>query len=536
VTQSNSVESNALAGNLNRTKQHADQGGAHGSEKCGCSSDGTQAIGQEAKNEQSAGALSAAFQSGASNTNTPVRVGSKGHDGDVSQSNSVASRATALNINLTGQKADQAQGSGDCHCGSGGTQAIGQEAKNDQSAGAASLAAQLPGHDRCGCGSSGNTNAPVGVDSDGGHGRGGSVDQSNDVQSSAGSGNLNLTGQHADQGQGGSGTQAIGQEAKNEQDAVALSAAFQVGASNRNAPVGVGGKGHGGDVTQSNTVGSHAGALNANLTGQKADQAQRGASCGCDSTGIQAIGQKAKSEQDAGALSLAVQSGASNANTPVGVDGHGGGGSVDQSNEVESSATALNLNALKQHADQTQGGGGILIQALGQKAKNEQGALALSAALQDGASNSSSPVAVGGSEEKYGKRDEHGKAPAYGKGDEYDARDPYTDGKDGKDGKNHERGGGSVTQSNTVASDADALNLNLLYQGATQNQDSGRCGCGDHTGIQALGQSAKNDQDAFAGSLGLQCRPSNGRSTSRAEHGDGRQQLVSAKPRKVTYC
>ena len=37
-----------------------------------------------------------------------------------------------------------------------------------------------------------------------------------------------------------------------------------------------------------------------------------------------------------------------NSNTPVGVGSHGSGGSVDQSNSANSSATALNLNALFQ--------------------------------------------------------------------------------------------------------------------------------------------------------------------------------------------
>src|SRR5829696_1358601 len=344
VTQSNSVGSKATAGNLNATKQDADQGQG-GSSKCGCASDGSQAIGQEAKSEQSAGALSAAFQSGASNTNAPVRIDSKGGDGDVTQSNSVGSRATALNINLTGQQADQAQGSGDCYCASGGTQAIGQEAKSDQSAAAASLASQLGGRDKCGCGSSGNTNAPVRI---GSYGGGGSVEQSNDVASSAVAGNLNLTGQTAGQGQGGSGTQAIGQKAKSDQDALALSAALQSGASNTNAPVRIDSKGYDG-----------------NLTKQDADQGQRGSTCGCDSTAVQAIGQEAKNEQGAGAFSLALQQGARNENAPVRVGSYGGGGSVEQSNNVGSSATALNLNALKQDADQTKtGGSGIAIQAI----------------------------------------------------------------------------------------------------------------------------------------------------------------------------
>ena len=466
VTQSNSVDSSAAAGNLNVTKQYADQDqGGKSKHECGCASDGIQAIGQDAKSEQDAGALSVALQSGASNTNTPVRVGSKGDDGDVSQSNSVDSKAKALNVNLTGQKADQEQRGGDCRCADSGTQAIGQKAKNDQSAAAASLAAQSGGHDRCGCGSSGNTNTPVRVDS---KGDGGSVEQSNSVGSSAAAGNLNLTWQLAGQGQSGGGTQAIGQEAKNEQDALAASAALQSGASNTNAPVRVDSKGDDGDVAQSNSVDSHAKALNANLTKQDADQAQRGSSCGCGSEGIQAIGQEAKSEQGAAAFSLGLQHGASNDNAPVRVDSKGDGGSVDQSNSVDSDATAANLNALKQDADQEQSGSGG-IQAIGQEAKNEQAAIALSAALQHGASNSNTPVRVDS------------------KGD-----------------------GGDVSQSNSVDSDATALNVNLTKQDADQKQGGRDKECGCHgTGIQAIGQEAKSEQGALAASLAAQAGASN---------------------------
>ena len=224
VSQSNSVSSSANAGNLNGLGQNASQVSRGGDCLCTPGS-GIQAIGQDAESTQSAAALSAATQSGASNTNTPVRVGSEGDDGDVSQSNSVESDAKALNVNLTGQHADQAQAGGDCRCGSGGIQAIGQDASNDQTAAAASLAAQSAGRDMCGCSSGGNVNTPVRVDSDG---DGGSVDQSNSVDSSATAANLNLTGQGAAQAQGaGGGTQAIGQDASNDQTAAALSAALQ---------------------------------------------------------------------------------------------------------------------------------------------------------------------------------------------------------------------------------------------------------------------------------------------------------------------
>ncbi len=464
VTQTNSVESDATAANLNALKQDADQTqSGHG---CGCSSDGIQAIGQSAKNDQAAIALSAALQSGASNTNTPVRVGSKGDDGDVSQKNSVDSDATALNANLTKQDADQSQSGGSSSkcCESGGTQAIGQSAESSQGALAASLAAQVAGHDKCGCSSGGNSNTPVRVDS---KGDGGYVDQSNEVESDATAANLNALKQDADQDQSGSGgIQAIGQSAKNHQAAAAFSAALQSGASNSNTPVRVDSKGDDGDVDQSNKVDSDATALNANLTKQDADQHQSGSKeCGCHGgIGIQAIGQEAKNEQSAAALSAALQFGASNSNTPVRVDSKGDGGKVDQSNSVESDATAANLNALHQDADQTQAGGaGIAIQAIGQSASNHQGALALSAALQFGASNSNTPVRVDS------------------KGDD-----------------------GDVSQTNSVDSDAKALNVNLTKQDAYQQQ-SGRkeCGC-DAIGIQAIGQESKSEQAALGASLAAQ--------------------------------
>ena len=371
VTQSNTVSSNATAANANVTGQSATQtqGGS-----CGCTG-GTQATGQKADSSQAATALSYAKQSGASNKNIPVRVLSPGDNGDVSQTNSVDSDATAANINATGQSAEQNA------AGGSGTQAVGQDADNKQDAAAASAAEQKGAE---------NTNISVRVLSPG---KDGDVTQSNSVDSSAKAGNLNLAGQKADQDQGGSGgTQAIGQDADNDQSATALSAAKQDGATNRNIPVRVLSRGDGGNVTQSNSVDSSAAAGNLNVTKQYADQDQGGKSkgeCGCASDGIQAIGQEAKSEQSAGALSVALQSGASNTNTPVRVGSKGDDGDVSQSNSVDSKATALNANLTGQKADQGQRGGdcrcaGGGTQAIGQKAKNEQSAAAASLAAQSG--------------------------------------------------------------------------------------------------------------------------------------------------------
>ena len=380
---------------------------------------GTQAVGQTAASGQAATAASGAAQVNPTNENVSVRIFSPGDDGSVSQSNTVSSDASAGNLNLTGQSAEQGGGAG--------TQAVGQGVAGEQVAGALSLAAQAgatntsapvgdkskagggqhdPGEQRrlgcarrqrepdrpvgdqsggsgCGCDSGSgtqavgqkasneqaagakssavqkdakNTNVSVRIFSDGDNG---SVSQSNTVDSKAKAGNLNGTSQSADQsGGGGSGTQATGQSAKNGQIAGASSEAVQHGAKNENISVRIHSKGNDGDVWQSNSVSSKAAAGNLNLTGQSATQSGSGG-CGCDSgSGTQAVGQEAKSFQLAGAGSEAVQLGASNVNTPVRIGSDGHGGSVEQSNDVSSEAKAGNANLTHQSAEQTQDGGG----------------------------------------------------------------------------------------------------------------------------------------------------------------------------------
>ena len=56
---------------------------------------GTQAVGQKASNEQAAAAKSSAVQKDAKNTNVSVRIFSDGDNGNVSQSNTVDSKAKA---------------------------------------------------------------------------------------------------------------------------------------------------------------------------------------------------------------------------------------------------------------------------------------------------------------------------------------------------------------------------------------------------------------------------------------------------------
>ena len=106
VEQSNVSGADALAVNLNKTDQDAEQNQSGSGEmarnrchdSCGGDSTGIQALGQTAVNKQHADADAESKQIGASNVNAPVRVGSKGDNGKVEQSQRVqrgsAGRAT----------------------------------------------------------------------------------------------------------------------------------------------------------------------------------------------------------------------------------------------------------------------------------------------------------------------------------------------------------------------------------------------------------------------------------------------------------
>src|SRR6476646_9310923 len=72
-----------------------------------------QALGQAALSGQAGAALSGASQTQPTNSNISVRILSPGDNGDVKQSNSASSSATAASANVTDQSADQKQG-GSC--------------------------------------------------------------------------------------------------------------------------------------------------------------------------------------------------------------------------------------------------------------------------------------------------------------------------------------------------------------------------------------------------------------------------------------
>ena len=450
VSQSNTVIAGSLAANGNVTNQTAaqTQGGGPGSSS-------GQTVGQAAANKQDAWADSKATQHGAKNKNIAVRVLSPGDDGDVSQSNTVAGLAGALNGNATGQTASQSQ------AGPGsGTQAALQGATSKQTAGSSADAKQH---------GASNENIAVRVLSPGG---GGSVHQSNTVLAGSLALNGNHTSQSAGQTQGGglgsSNQQVVGQAATNDQDADAYSNADQHGASNLNVPVRVLSEGDDGDVSQSNTVAGIAAALNGNATTQSASQTQAGGGAPVPvlvpysdhskvvphdaGTGVQAVGQLAHNNQDADAVSTGSQEYVSNRNVPVRIGSPGDNGSTTQANTVLSLGIAANGNTTNQGATQNQAGsGGTLVQAAGQIALNKQAALACADAAQKGAENTNAPVRV------------------FSEGDN-----------------------GSTSQSNTAAAIAAALNGNATGQSLGQTQAGGP----GSTLVQAGGQAAGNEQDA----------------------------------------
>jgi hypothetical protein len=500
VSQTNSVDSDATASNENSADQDASQEQSSGS-STGCCTSGTtgvQTSSQSAANEQAAAALSLASQTGAKNTNVPIRVGSEGDNGDVSQTNSVESEATASNENSAEQSADQDQSSGSgsescCKSGSTGVQTADQKAENEQGAIAASKAEQS--HPE-------NTNVSIRVLSDGDNG---DVKQTNSVDSEANASNSNSAEQSVDQEQssgsgsgsccksGSTGVQTAGQKADNDQKAIAASAAKQDHPKNTNISIRVLSPGDDGSVEQTNSVKSEANASNENSAEQSVDQDQ---SSGSSGTGIQTADQKAENEQGALGLSLAKQEGASNKNIPIRVKSEGDNGDVEQTNSVDSEANASNENSTEQEIEQEQSSegsgegkccksGSTGIQVAGQKAENEQDAKAASLAFQEHAKNTNAPIRV------------------------------HSDGDDG-----------DVEQTNSVDSEANASNENSAEQSVDQEQSSeggseGKC-CSSGTGIQTADQKAESDQDALGLSLAAQKGASNTNKPIRVKSdGDG---------------
>jgi hypothetical protein len=309
-----------------------------------------QAAGQQAKSGQDADTTAGSGQYQPSNQAAPVRIGSRGDGGDVTQTNASAAAAISANENKTDQSADQTQAGG-----SGGSygQAAGQEAKSEQDASSEAESTQK---------SPRNVNVPIRILSPGDDG---DVTQTNASAAAAASANGNETDQSVDQTQSGgsaapapssghgsscgcedsSYSQAAGQEAKSDQSADSKAESTQKEPSNVNVPIRIGSRGDGGDVTQTNASLAGAASANGNKTDQSVDQTQSGGSskdskCCSDASYSQAAGQESKSDQSAESDAKSTQKQPSNVNVPIRILSPGDDGDVTQTNASAAGAAS----------------------------------------------------------------------------------------------------------------------------------------------------------------------------------------------------
>jgi hypothetical protein len=502
VDQSNSSTAASAAANLAGTTQQATQDQSGG---------GTQAAEQQAYTDQSADSSATSTQVQPSNSAISVRIGSGGNNGDVKQSNDSTALSAAANAAKTDQAVQQDSSGSSCKCGGGGVQAAEQKAKTDQSASSDATSTQYKPSNKA---------ISVRIDSPGNDG---SVDQSNSSAAGSFAGNLAKTDQSAAQSQGGSScgchgdaVQAAGQFAHTGQSAESDATSKQIDPSNSATSVRIGSPGNNGDVHQSNDsfAGSFAG--NAALTHQTADQQQGSGGSG---SGVQALEQKAGTWQDADSSATSTQYHPSNDVTGVRIGSPGNDGSVYQSNSSTALSFAGNLAKTDQEATQSQRGSscgchGDAVQAAGQFAWTGQSASSDATSEQKGASNSVTPVSIGGGKDGHGCGCEPYKsAPA-------------------------PSGGGDVRQSNDSTALSAAVNLAKTEQSADQSQGgaimarspygskspydgkSKECGCSS-AGVQAVGQFATTDQGASSSATSTQWYPSNSVTPVRIKSGGG---------------
>jgi hypothetical protein len=353
-----------------------------------------QDIGQQATSQQSASSTATSTQTNPSNTAVSVNILSPGAtSGNVTQSNSSSATSSAGNTNGTTQTAGQQAG---CCDGGSGVQGIGQSAGSGQQATSSATSTQT---------NPSNTAVSVNILSPGA--TSGNVTQSNDSSATSSAGNTNGTtqtaGQQAGCCDGGSGVQAIGQQAANYQQAASQAVSTQVDPSNHAISVSILSPGAGGgNVSQSNGSSATSSAGNTNGTTQAAQQQAGCGICtatvpvacpgGCPSHPlgpIQAIGQLATNQQQAGSAATSTQTGATNVAgaLDLGLKPHDDvhsilpiSGNVTQSNSSSATSAAGNTNGTTQSAQQ-QGGAGA-VQGIGQAAYNAQQAMSAATSTQ----------------------------------------------------------------------------------------------------------------------------------------------------------
>jgi len=217
---------------------------------------------QLAGNSQYADASATSTQIKPKNTNVSVRVLSPGNDGDVTQQNSSTAIGVGLNKNETTQTATQEAGR------ASPVQAAEQIAKSEQDAAASAESRQIEPE---------NVNVSVRVLSPGDDA---DVSQQNSSFALGIAANKNDTDQSVTQEQGGRygdvAVQAAGQIASNDQDAWASAESKQIEPENSNLPVRTLSRGDEGEVSQKNSSTALALSLNVNDLVQTADQSRSG--------------------------------------------------------------------------------------------------------------------------------------------------------------------------------------------------------------------------------------------------------------------
>jgi hypothetical protein len=389
------------------------------------SSFGGQSAAQQAGNMQSATSGATSTQYNPSNQNISVRVLSPGSNGPVTQSNNSNAQSGAANLNATGQGISQSQSDP----ASEALRQAEQWAANHQSANSNATSTQK--HPS-------NQNISVRVLSPGSNGP---VNQSNNSNAQSFAGNLNLTSQHTHQSQGGSGGTPV-----------------------RKAP-SQGSSGQGASNGYDPGKGSYD-------------------PCGCNSgsEAIQAAGQEAGNKQTATSNANSTQIDPSNENISVRVLSPGYDGPVEQQNNSNAESFAGNANLTKQSIKQFQpgtggcgcepvlkkdpcgcsSGGNVGIQAAAQQAWNEQNATSNATSMQWKPQNVNKSLRLG---EGHEKSPHPSYDPSGSSGSMY--------GSNGETAKPAPAPGGAVSQENNSNAQSKALNLNGLWQGLFQSQESG---------------------------------------------------------------
>jgi hypothetical protein len=253
-----------------------------------------------------------------------------------SQASSNGATATAQNVSNTSQTSTETQTGTD----GGQSQTVTQSAPTEQTANAASVSEQN------------STNASAGNSSG----------QDNHAGASSTAANTNNTTQQSAQTQQASApqsadgqSQSARQSAPTDQAANASAHSTQVAPTNVNVVIRLDSPGNDGPVAQTNSSQANADAGNTNSLSQGSSQSQN--ATGSAAGQSQSSSQSAPTTQSSQSTSNSTQVNPLNANIVIRNKSPGDEGPVTQTNSVQSTAGAVNSNAVDQAASQLQGAG-----------------------------------------------------------------------------------------------------------------------------------------------------------------------------------